>query len=99
MHSADCLAEDFGFHASAASGEEWFFTEAALAIDRVLTQKVAEFPLRTVAQSVGEIGAAFGPLMLAWIGDEMTEYDLGTRGLLHCANDNGLRGALAVHYH
>jgi len=24
-----------------------------------------------VAESVGEIGAAFGPLMLAWIGGEM----------------------------
>jgi len=45
-----------------------------------------------------QFGAAFGPLMLTWIGDEMTEYDLGTRGLLHCANDNGLRAALVVQH-
>jgi len=101
IQSAGRSAKDFLFHASAVSGEEWYFTEASLAMDRTLTKKVAEFPHRTVAQSVGEIGATFGPLMLSWIGDEMKprDYNLGPRGLLHFANDNGQRAALAIHYH
>jgi len=101
IQSSDCNVGDFLFHASAISGEQWYFKEAGLAMDRVMTEKMAKFPHRTVAQSVGEIGAAFGPLMLSWIGDEMKPQDdnLGPRGLLHFANDNGQRAALAVHYH
>jgi len=100
IQSSGRSAEDFLFHASAISGEQWYFKEAGLAMDRVMTEKMAKFPHRTVAQSVGEIGAAFGPLMLSWIGDEMKPQDdnLGPRGLLHFANDNGQRAALAVHY-
>jgi len=101
IQSAGRSAEDFLFHASAISGEQWHFKEAALAMDRTMTRKMADFPHRIVAQSVGEIGAAFGPLMLSWIGDEMKphDYSLGSCGLLHFANDNGQRAALAVHYH
>jgi len=101
IQNAGRNAEDFLFHASAVSGEQWYFKEAALAMDRTMTRKMTDFPHRIVAQSVGEIGAAFGPLMLSWIGDEMKphDYNLGSRGLLHFANDNGQRAALAVHHH
>jgi len=99
LTDANWRGEDVRFHASAISGEQWFFKEASLAMDRVLTTRVERLPHRVVAESVGEIGAAFGPLMLAWIGDEMTPSHLGNKGLLHFANDNGLRAALAVHYH
>lgn len=98
IRSANWSADDFLFHASAIGGEQWYFKEAALAMDRVMTRKVAHFPHRIVAQSVGEIGAGFGPLILSWIGAEMAPDGLGLRGLLHFANDNGRRAALAVHY-
>jgi len=95
--SAHWNSDDLCFHASAISGEQWFFKEAALAMDRVMTRRVEHFPHRVVAESVGEIGAVFGPLMLAWIGKEMTPSHLGRQGLLHFSNDNGNRAALAVH--
>lgn len=90
---------DYMFHASGVSGEQWHFKEAALAMDRVMTQKRDTFPHRLVCQSVGEVGAACGPLALAWIASEMGEDDiLGHRGLLHFANEDGQRSALAIHY-
>lgn len=99
IQSANWSTDDLLFQASAIGGEQWYFKEAALAMDRAMTRKVAHFPHRVVAQSVGEIGAAFGPLILSWIGTEMAPDDLGTRGLLHLANDNGQRAALAIHHH
>ncbi|MPM15926.1 hypothetical protein SDC9_62300 [bioreactor metagenome] len=91
--------EDFYFHASGVNGEQWYFKEAALAMDRVMTSKMEQFPHRLICQSVGEIGAACGPLTLAWVGREMqSDESLGPSGLLHFANDNGLRTAIAVHY-
>lgn len=99
MVSAKTESCDYSFHASGISGEQWFFKEAALAMDRVLTSKVEEFPHRLLSQSVGEVGAAFGPLALACIGREMMSDEiLGARGLLHFANDSGLRTALSVRY-
>ncbi|WP_418648166.1 hypothetical protein ACNQFN_04910 [Thauera butanivorans] len=98
LQSANWSADDLLFHASAIGGEQWYFKEAALAMDRVMTRKVAYFPHRVAAQSVGEIGAAFGPLILSWIGAEMAPDDLGTRGLLHLGNENGQRAALAIHH-
>jgi 3-oxoacyl-[acyl-carrier-protein] synthase-1 len=90
---------DYLFHASGIGGEQWYFKEASLAMDRVMTQKVESFPHRLPCQSVGEIGAACGPLTLAWIASEMGPGDfLGNRGLVHFANNNGQRAALAVHY-
>ncbi|MDR2093708.1 MAG: hypothetical protein LBP58_10440 [Azoarcus sp.] len=100
IEQAGSQASDYLFHASGVSGEQWYFKEAALAMDRVMTHKAASFPHRLVCQSVGEVGAACGPLALGWIASEMGVNDdiLGHRGLLHFANDNGQRAALALHY-
>lgn len=99
IEDAGAQVTDYTFHASGVSGEQWHFKEASLAMDRVMTQKRAKFPHRLVCQSVGEVGAACGPLALAWIASEMGPDDiLGHRGLLHFANENGQRAALAVHY-
>jgi 3-oxoacyl-[acyl-carrier-protein] synthase-1 len=99
IENAGAQASDYLFHASGVSGEQWYFKEASLAMDRVMTHKAASFPHRLVCQSVGEIGAACGPLALGWIAREMMPDDvLGHRGLLHFANDNGQRAALALHY-
>ena len=100
LSEADCDASDIDFHASAISGEQWYFKEAALAIDRILEARRPSFAHRLVAQSVGEIGAAFGPLMLAWLADEMGRSDGPGRGaLMHLANDDGTRCALTLRYH
>jgi 3-oxoacyl-[acyl-carrier-protein] synthase-1 len=99
IEDAGSQIADYTFHASGVSGEQWHFKEASLAMDRVMTQRRAQFPHRLVCQYVGEVGAACGPLVLAWIGSEMGPDDvLGQRGLLHFANENGQRSALAVHY-
>lgn len=99
LTSAGREITDYGFHASGVSGEQWYFKEASTAIDRIMTTKVPGFPHRLISQSTGEIGAACGPLTLAWVEHEMEiDQALGRRGLLHFGNDNGTRCALAVHY-
>ena len=90
--------DDYFFNASGVSGEQWFFKEAAIAMDRVMNLKKNHFPHRLISQSIGEVGSACGPLTLAWIGSEMNPYDnLGPRGLLHFSNENGLRTSLSIY--
>jgi len=89
---------DYVFQANAASGEQWFMKEAALALGRVMTQVTPEFDVRLVCLAVGEVGAACGPLGLAWLGAEMALGTLGARGMFHLSNNDGQRTALALSY-
>jgi len=87
------------FHASGVNGEQWYFKEAALALTRVLEERVESFPHYLVCQATGETGAACGPLTLAWMAEVMGRRDgPGTQGILHFSNDDALRCALAVQY-
>ncbi|UXY13680.1 hypothetical protein N8I74_10125 [Chitiniphilus purpureus] len=97
--SAGCKVADQTFQISGMSGESPYFKEASLAIGRALEHRVEQFPHELLARSVGEIGAANGVLTLAWLADAMTRRSgPGERGLLHLANDDGLRSALIVRY-
>ncbi len=99
LREAGAQAADMAFHASGVSGESWYFREAATAMTRVMTQRVEAQPHRLIAQSVGEVGAAAGPMTLAWLADVMGRDDgPGQAALLHFSNDDGLRSALVVRY-
>jgi len=90
---------EYSFQAPAFSGEQWYFKETSLAIGRVITDNAGVFDTKPICISVGEVGAACGPLGLAWVGHEMSLGLLGTRGLLHLSNHHGgERAALALHY-
>ena len=53
--------------------------------------------VHTTADCVGEVGAATGPLMLAWLHHLLKQPDrLGDCGVIHLANDEGLRSAVVV---
>ncbi|TJZ68381.1 hypothetical protein [Chitiniphilus eburneus] len=96
---AGCKVADQAFQISGMTGESAYFKEATLAIGRALEHRVEQFPHELLARSVGEIGAANGVLTLAWLADAMTRRaGPGERGLLHLANDDGLRSALIVRY-
>ncbi len=97
--TAQCQISDLHFHASGFSGEAWYAREIGLALSRVLEKRVASFTHHIVAQFVGEVGAACAPLCLAWLAHVMPRHDgPGQRGLLHFANDDGLRAALVVRH-
>lgn len=96
---AGCRIADLAFHASGMSGESAYAKELALALARALEVRVADFPHQLIARSVGETGAACGPLTLAWLAGVMGRADgPGPSALLHFANDDGARAALVVRY-
>jgi 3-oxoacyl-[acyl-carrier-protein] synthase-1 len=96
--SAAITVTDYSFQASGVSGEQWYAREAALATDRAIAEELDSFHHCLVSQAVGEVGIACGPLVLAWVGSQMSPEDLGPKGLLHFSNDSGQRTALAVQY-
>ncbi|VWC70123.1 hypothetical protein BLA39750_00456 [Burkholderia lata] len=87
------------FHMSDISGESYYFREASLAIAGGLETRVESFPHYTPASSLGETGAAVGPLLLAYLSAVSGRWDSpGHRGLLHFSNDDGRRAAVMVEY-
>ncbi|MEN9866693.1 MAG: hypothetical protein RL748_2283 [Pseudomonadota bacterium] len=85
-------------HVSGVSGENWYFKEVELAINRVLERKVAEFPHHIITSRTGEIGAACAPFALAWLFSSMAQpaCGIGQSALLHFSNDDGARVALVI---
>ncbi|MFB9245438.1 hypothetical protein IV454_31480 [Massilia antarctica] len=89
--------EDLAFRVSDQNGESFFAREASNAMTR-LAPAGSNLPgLVTVADCLGEVGAATGPAMLAYLFKTMRHpAGPGAGGLLHLANDNGLRSAVIL---
>ncbi|MDK2123363.1 hypothetical protein [Parachitinimonas caeni] len=97
----DFAALDFRF--SDQNGESFYAKEAANALSRVTPVHGHQLRLMTLADCLGEVGAATGPAMLAYLHSLRQKRGhyrppLGPTGLLHLANDNGLRSAVVVEY-
>lgn len=93
----DC--NDLAFRLSDQNGEAFFAREAANAITRVAQDGGTVPMVHTTADCVGEVGAATGPLMLAWLHHLLSRADgPGECGLIHLANDDGLRSAVVVRH-
>ena len=75
------------FRLSDQNGEQFFSREASNAFTRVLAGE-GKLPLMTLADKIGEVGAAAGVSMLAWLQRDMTHgsFNRGSLGLLHLAN-------------
>lgn len=88
------------FRISDQNGEQFFSKEAANAITRV-TAGGSKLRQLTIADKIGEVGAAAGLAMLAWLSCDMAdpEYSPGAVGLLHLASDNGDRCAVVLRHH
>lgn len=90
---------DTGFRVSSVSGEDYFFTEAALAQIKTLKQKVDEHPLWHPADCVGEVGAAIGGAITIMTYYAFNKgYALGKNAICHISNDNSQRGAFVMQY-
>lgn len=89
---------DLAFRISDQNGEAFFAREAANAMTRVAPTGGQKLPLLTMADCLGEVGAATGPAMLAYLSQLMRHNaSPGQCGLLHLANDDGLRCAVVLH--
>lgn len=92
-------ADALTFRLSDQNGEGFFAAEAANALTRIGADAAHTPATLTTADCVGEIGAATGPLMLAWLADLMPRADgPGDCGLIHLANDDGERSAVVVRH-
>ncbi|NHZ38475.1 hypothetical protein [Massilia rubra] len=100
LNQAKFVNTDIAFRISDQNGEQFYSNEGANAITRVMfgAQKLTQL---TLADKIGEVGAASGPAMLAWLQREMGHhmYSPGSTGLIHLASDNGTRCAIVVHQH
>lgn len=93
----DC--NDLAFRLSDQNGEGFFAVDAVNAITRVALDGGTAPMVQTTADCVGEVGAATGPLMLAWLHHVLQRPDgPGDCGLIHLANDDGLRSAVIVEH-
>jgi 3-oxoacyl-[acyl-carrier-protein] synthase-1 len=87
------------FRASDQNGEQFYAREAANAMARVMFGKPRLAHL-TIADKVGEVGAAAGTALLAWLWRDLAdaEFSPGSNGIIHLAGDDGVRCAVALHY-
>ncbi|WP_299426031.1 beta-ketoacyl synthase N-terminal-like domain-containing protein [uncultured Shimia sp.] len=88
--------QDFGridFRLSDVSGEHFFFKQSALAMQRTMRLHRDPQPIWSPADCLGNIGAAFVPLMAAW-GLEAYEKDYadGHRIMIEGSGDDGACG-------
>ncbi len=87
------------FHISAVSHESFYFRETELAVLRSLEHKVPDYPHLMLTSSTGEVGAASGPLILAYLASVMSRKDgPGKKGLIHLSGDSGQRAAAIVNW-
>jgi len=88
-----------GFRVSSISGEEYFFSETALAHIKTLKQKVPEHPLWHPADCIGEVGSAMGGAMVVMTYYAFIKgYAPSNSAICQISNDNELRGAFIMQY-
>lgn len=93
-----CDMFDVDYRISDVSGEQYYFKEISLALNRTLRQRKEDFELWHPAEVFGECGAAAGLACLVVLHSAASKaYAPGPRALLHLANDGGSRAAVLTH--
>lgn len=97
LADAGCEMHDLDFRIGDVSGEQYYFKEASLALDRVLRTKKFPFALWHPAETIGETGAVVGLAALALARAAAAKhYAEGPGALLHFSNDDGARAAIVA---
>jgi 3-oxoacyl-[acyl-carrier-protein] synthase-1 len=92
LADAGCGLHDLDFRITDLSGEQYYFKESALALNRILRVRKEDFQLWHPAEFVGELGAVAGPLCLSLAASRGTrKFAPGRGALLHFSTDEGAR--------
>jgi 3-oxoacyl-[acyl-carrier-protein] synthase-1 len=92
LADAGCALHDLDFRITDLSGEQYYFKESALALNRILRVRKEDFQLWHPAEFVGEVGAAAGPVCLSLAASSGTrKFAPGRGALLHFSTDQGAR--------
>lgn len=96
---AGCNIADLDYRIADISGEQYWFKETALALGRTLRIHKDGFELWHPADSIGETGAAIGPVIFSVaMAATRKAYAPGTNILCHFASDDGKRAAVVLTY-
>ena len=99
LTDAGCEMHDLDFRITDASGEQYYFKEAALALSRTLHQPKEKFDIWHPADCIGEIGATAGVAMVVIANVASSKgYSSGTNILAHIASDSGQRVAIVLQW-
>jgi 3-oxoacyl-[acyl-carrier-protein] synthase I len=86
---------DLHYRITDANGEQYWFKEAALALNRTLRVRKEQFDIWHTADCIGETGAASGPTAFSVVlAASRKKYAPGPGTLSHFGSDNGERMAL-----
>ncbi|WP_028105120.1 3-oxoacyl-ACP synthase [Pseudoduganella violaceinigra] len=99
LADAGLAMQHMHFRITDNAGEQYYFKEAALALQRTLRVRKADFDHWHPAECTGEIGAAAG---ISIIANAMAacakRYAKGANILVHLGNDSGERASLTLQY-
>ncbi len=89
---------EIDYRVSDLSGEQYYFKEASLALNRILRKRREDFELWHPAECIGEAGATAGLACLAVAHAAGSKgYAPGRRSLVHLSNDSGPRAAVCTY--
>lgn len=92
-------ASDFTCRFSDQNGEAFFARDVTNALTRLGLEGLPKLETITLADCVGDVGAATGPMTLAWASRLLPKNEIsGNTALAHFANDDGYRCALVLKY-
>ena len=99
VRDASCDLQDVDFRITDLSGEQYYFKEAALALQRSLRTRRVEFDLWHPAECIGESGALAGLACIALADAACRKgYAPGPNILCHASNDFGERAAAVLQF-
>lgn len=87
---------DMDYRIADATGEQYYFKEAALALSRTLRQRKETFDILHPTDCVGETGAAHGLVMLGYQKSIFERPVSARHVLLHIGDDAGKRAAIVL---
>jgi 3-oxoacyl-[acyl-carrier-protein] synthase I len=97
LAEACCEMHNIDYRISSLSGEQYFFKEASLALNRTLRKRKEDFDLWHPAESIGEAGSASAIACFA-LGQAACSkgYAPGSMPLIHFSNDLGARAVVVL---
>lgn len=97
LAEANVSMPDTHFRITDLNGEHYKFKEATLAFNRLLRSRIESHDIWHPIEYIGEIGAAIGPLVLAFARDAIHKgYAPGSVVICHFSNDDQERAAAVV---
>ncbi len=97
LADSNCAISNLDYRITDTNGEQYYFKEATLALDRILRNRKDLFEIWNPVDSIGEVGAAIGPCLLGIaLRAAQRSYAFGRGPLCHFGSDRGERMALVL---